>query len=331
MPPLPTIADLATMALMSPSQRDHVQTEIDALESALGGVSMHGVRLEDASGQNLHLLTKGGGEGQRSGQFLPVTVPVPDAAVLREQLRRNRETLQKGSPPEYSHAQKNRLWEMAKALRAEIPEGMPSHDQLWRPSQDNVDLFMRHQDATIQQQLALRNIMRILDGQDETVVLEAIRPHEPSRLNSRLYWGNFEKIYMTTAAEREQVIHDMAPAIYQRFLLLHARGIDAPKLIMQDLGISLVVYEACREQMEADFALLPVHTGGVEDDEPEPTGVPALESRARVAPRADKRRGHQSKAQLAAAAAKRHARAAAQAQREQAHPDSMAAFAASTP
>jgi hypothetical protein len=184
--------------------------------------------------------------------------------VLRDQLARNQETLKRGLPPEFSPQQKNQLWQLAKDLRERVRHGMPSCEQLERPTQENLDVFMRHQARTIQEQLALRNIIRILDPRDETVVLESLRPVEPSRVNWSEYYGKFDDIYMTTQADLEREIQALDEETYQRFLTLRLKGIETPKLLMSRLNLSQGVFEACKLRLERELAAIEVAAEGAE-------------------------------------------------------------------
>jgi len=99
------------------------------------------------------------------------------------------------------------------------------------------------------------------------VVLESLRPVEPSRVNWSEYYGRFDEIYMSTQADLDREITALDEDTYQKFLTLRLKGIDTPKLLMRTLNVAQGVYEACRLRLERDLATVDV----VEDEE-----VPAV-------------------------------------------------------
>ena len=87
MPKVPTMQELAKLALLNPSQREKLETEIESLERGLRGFSMEGEG------------------GEQMPMFSDPRFPIPDPAILRESLRRNQQTLVKGTAPDYTSSQ----------------------------------------------------------------------------------------------------------------------------------------------------------------------------------------------------------------------------------
>lgn len=258
---IPSIQQLASLALVSPAQQDMLAHEIRGLDQAINGKrSMHDplAPFQDGDPIDMSLFDRGARETP--------DVPVPDINVLRDQLARNKDTLTRGLPPEFSPQQKNQLWQLAKELREQVRHGMPSSEQLERPTQENLDVFMRHQERTMAKQLALRNIIRILDPRDETVVLESLRPVEPSRINWQEYYGRFDDIYMSSQADLERELTALDEETYQKYLTLRLKGIETPKLLMRTLNLSQGVFEACKLRLERELAAF-----DLEDEAPVPT------------------------------------------------------------
>ena len=236
----PTVAELATMALLNPAQRETISREAAGLDRVLHGKSsMHG---EVAEGMSLFEA----GAKERNPHIV-------DPQVVRDMHERNVKTLRDGSAPDYSPQQKNQLWHLAKRLRDEIKPGMPSYEQLERPTQENIDVFRIHEERTIKKQLALRNIHRILDTNDETVVLETLRPTTPSHVNWEEYYGNFDKIFFSDDQELAYQIQTLDDDTYLGFLRLKAQGVTTPKLIIRELNLSQAAYEACMHRLQEEL------------------------------------------------------------------------------
>lgn len=238
--PTPTVADLATMALLNPMQREMITREAESLDRVLHGKgSMHGGVTEGMS-----LFEAGSKE---------VNPHIVEPTILRDMHTRNMKTLHDGSAADYSPQQKNQLWQLAKQLREKIRRGMPSYEQLERPTQENMDVFRIHQDRTIQAQLALRNIHRILDHHDETVVLETLRPTMPSHVDWEEYYGNFDKIFFSESQELAYQIQTLDDDTYLGFLRLKAQGVTTAKLIIRELNLSQACYEACMHRLAEEL------------------------------------------------------------------------------
>ena len=244
-----TIAKLASMALMGPMQVEMVQREMRGIDNALHGQAAglyEAGRNEDMLAADMSLLVRG--ERERA------EIPVPDAAILRDMHARNKETLQMGTPPPLTQLEKNKLWKMVKEWRSVIQRGMPSYDQLERPTQENLDVFMRHESATMKHQLAFRNAMRMLDHENETVFLESLRPTTPSHIDWDAYYAGFEKLHFSDEAELRLQIDHLDEDVYLAYLRLRAQGVETPKLIMRTLNLSQTVYEACKVRLETEMA-----------------------------------------------------------------------------
>lgn len=278
----PTVQELSKMSILNPAQREMLSRETSTLDRAINGrASMDG-----QSPDGMSLFEAGSREGQ-SFRGLEIHAPhLPDANILQEQLVRNRKTLKDNSAPvdkdgsSYSPQQKNQLWRMAKALRDKIKEnrGLLSYDQLERPTIENTDAFRLGEERTINDQLALRNIHRILDPHDETVILETLRPTTAVHVDWESYWGNYEKIFFSEASELDRQIATLDDDTYLGFLKLKAMGVTSPKLIMRELNLTQAAYEACMVRLKEELGARQLLDVGNEADEDHEAPVAALES-----------------------------------------------------
>lgn len=259
-----TLAALASMALLAPAQAEMVQREMRSVDEALHGRPLS--RYEGITAAELDMSAADMTLLRRSESENRAEVQVPDPAVLRDMYQRNQETLRMGTGPALSVHDKNRLWKLAKDWKETIRRGMPSYEQLERPTQENLDVFMTHEQKTMKHQLAFRNAMRLLDRENETVFIESLRPTTPSHIDWDSYYRGFEKVYFSDEAERQLQVESLDDDVYLAYLRLRAQGVETPKLIMRTLNLSQVVYEACK--MRLDDEMREVHVVSDEDDAP---------------------------------------------------------------
>ena len=233
MPKVPTIQDLAKLSLLNPSQREKLETEIESLERGLKGFSMDG-------------------DGDQMPMFPDPRFPFPDRAVLQESLRRNQQTLAKGTPPDYTTSQKNGLFVDYKRWVEEYREGMPSSDQMERPTWENVQLHMRHEQRNVERGPAIKAATKVLDTDLEDFSLEALRPSQPSSINYRALMDGMDHQVWTEGQELERALEDLDESQYAEFLKLRAYGIETPKLIQRTAHLSQAQYDACMHRFQAE-------------------------------------------------------------------------------
>ena len=227
---VPTVAELADMHLMNPTQRESIQGEIRNAEAGLRGFSMLG--------------------NDQVALAMDARFPQPDTAGLRESIKRDSETLQRGTAPEYNGYQKNKIFETVKTLSEDIREGMPSHDQMEKATYENVELHMRWEEMKQRKVEAWRAGMRILDPDHEHLSAEILRPDRPTPMNYKAYLAGYEQARWTQEHELEAEMEELDDETYLEFLKLKAQGISTAKLIQRKIGLSQARYEACMARLE---------------------------------------------------------------------------------
>lgn len=232
-----SMQELARMALLSPRQRELVSNDIAHIESALYGRSMHS-QAEVLGGPML------------AGSLAPV--PVPEPELLREHLRHDQDTLARGTAPELTGFQKDRLWKLVKREVEAYREGLLADSQMQQATAANVEQFMRHEDANRERALAIKNAMAILDPSNEALSLEVWRPADPVRVDWKSYFTRFDAIQWTNDTEREIAERELDDETYTAYLKLRAAGITTQKLIERKLGISQATFEACEARLKAE-------------------------------------------------------------------------------
>ena len=250
MPSVPSLTDLASMHLLNPRQREKIESEVDNARLGLQGRSMFAG--EDGTHTPL----------DRDGRSL-----VPDAAILRESIRRDELTIAKGMPPDYTGWQKNQLLAKIKGWSEDIRVNMPSHDQMERPTWANIQMHMQHEEHNLAKIMAWRNGMRILDPQMEDISAEMLRPVQASFVNYQQYLAGMDHIEWTEAQQLEQEVADLDESQYLEFLKLRAMGVQTPKLIQRKTGLSQSQYEACVRRLTLEMGEEEL-LEGMEDEKP---------------------------------------------------------------
>jgi hypothetical protein len=233
--------------LMTPRQREVVQRDIRTLERALNGQPMPYYGGDVVASQ--YEPTSG---GPASGQVLVLRdQPLPDRELLQRNLNASRETLQAGTAPELSAAAKNTLYARYKTEWQAYQEGMPSHEQMWRATWQNVQLYIRHQAANKRRGKFLQNVHRILEPADDVFHLEALRPEKPTPFNGAAFRAGYDHVQWSDSKELELQMQELDDATYYAFLQLKARGITTAKLFQDQLHITPQMYEACLARLRA--------------------------------------------------------------------------------
>jgi hypothetical protein len=239
-----------TANLMTPRQREIVQRDIRTLERALHGEAMPYFG-GDPTAQG-YTPAPGRIDAPPAGHVRVMReMPVPD----REDLERNHkaclDTLAAGAPPDLSTAAKNALYQQYKKDWEAYQEGMPSHEQMWRPQWQNVQLHLKHKAANAARAKRLQNIHRILEPDDDVFHLEALRPEKPTPYNGAAFRAGYEHIQWSDTKELEMQMAELDDSTYYEFLQLRAAGITSRKLFEEKLAISRQQYEACEARLKA--------------------------------------------------------------------------------
>ena len=258
---------VTTSALMTPRQREIVQRDIKVLEKAL-----HGEAMPYFGGDPMaQSYDPGAGPlvGPPTGHVRVLReMPVPSRENLERNLRACQNTLAAGAPPALSTAAKNAIYQQYKADWQAYQEGMPSHEQMWRPQWQNVQLYMQHKAANVARARRLQNAHRILEPDDDVFHLEALRPEKPTPYNGSAFRAGYDHIQWTEAKELEMQVAELDDETYYSFLQMKAAGITARKLYEDKLSISRQQYEACEARLKASAIGTEDATG--EDDEAMP-------------------------------------------------------------
>ncbi len=223
-------AAVARLHLANPTQRELIQYEIRVTEGALQGHSMFVGDPETASAD------------MRTWRGTNFTQP--DAAILRESLKRDKETYAKAIPPEINNFQKNKLWELCQAEEEKYREGLLTYDQMRDASPTNVQQYTAHKAYNETRAQFIINTHRIVD-QDAEFSLEYLRENGGQR-KSRFPWEiGYQKITWTPEEELEDALATMDDSVYLQFLHLRLAGVETPGLIQEKLHLSKATYEAC--------------------------------------------------------------------------------------
>jgi hypothetical protein len=225
------------MHLVTPAQREQITREIQAAEAGLSRRSMY----RGDGGEQVDL---------REMATSDPRFPSPDPAILRESVRRDTETLRRGSPPQYSGYQKNQIWEMVQAAQQTIQEGMPTDEQMEKPTYGNVQHFVQHEEYTRQAQMIYQNGLRILDPDLEGIAVESLRPAQGHGLNIKAWEQGYAKISWTPEEQLADELARLDDSMYLAVLQLQLSGITTPRLIQAQLGISQATYEACMARLK---------------------------------------------------------------------------------
>ena len=233
--------------LMTPRQEEIVQRDIKVLERALHGQPMPYYGGDPVAGQYVPELG-----GPRQGTVLVMRdQPVPDREDLQKTLNACHETLRLGTAPELSAAAKNQLFARYKVEEARYKEGMPSYDQMWRPTWQNVQLHERHAQANKKRGKFLQNARRILEPSNDGFHIEELRPDKPTPYSQIAFGRGYDGVQWSTEKELELRAQELDDATYLQFLTLKAQGITTPRLVQQAMHIDQAMYEACMQRLQA--------------------------------------------------------------------------------
>jgi len=244
--------------LLTPRQQEIVQRSIKTLERALNQQAMP---FEGGDAVAARYVP----EGTVAREVHPFNVVnVPEPELLRRTLEEAKKTFQRGMAPPLSGAAKNTLYRWYKEDAEMYQEGMPSTDQMWRPTWQNLQQYMAHKAANRARAHRLQTIRRVLDPHDEMFHLEGFRPDKPTPFNLKAFGAGFDQVQWTEEQELQLRMQELDDETYYQFLQLKARGVDTPKLLQRQLGIDQGVYDACM----ARLATVTVALGTAETAEP---------------------------------------------------------------
>lgn len=241
---------VTTSALMTPRQRELVQDDIKVLERALRGEPMPYYGNDPIAQQY-----RPDGTPLQSPPLGHVLVhrdlPVPNRAELERNYAASQATLAKGGTPGLSGAAKNQIYEWYKAESEEYQRGMPSHEQLWKPTWHNLELYRRHKAVNRARAKFLQNAHYILDPQDDVFHLESLRPEKPTPYNGHAFRAGYEQLQWSTEQEMALQIAELDDETYYQFLQYKAQGITSEKLYIEKIGMTRQQYEACKARLAA--------------------------------------------------------------------------------
>lgn len=233
--------------LMSMRQEEIVRRDIKVLERALHGQPMPYYGGDPIAGQYVPDVG-----GPHQGTVLVMRdQPVPDREDLEKTLGNCHQTLRQGTAPELSAGARNRLYALYKEEEAKYREGMPSYDQMWRATWQNVQLHSRHAEANKRRGKFLQNARRILDPHDEGFHLEELRPEKPMPYQGLTFRAGYDQVQWSDAKELELRAQELDDETYLQFLTLKAQGIETPRLLQRALHIDQAMYEACMARLKA--------------------------------------------------------------------------------
>jgi len=192
----------------------------------------------------------GGGESPTGTVRVLHDVPMPDRELLHRNYQECQRTLEVGTAPDLSSAAKNTLYRWFKEQLPIYQEGMPSHDQMWRPTWQNLQLYQRHKARNARRAKLLVNIHRALDATDESFHLEGFRPEKPTPFNGKAFREGWEGIAWDTETDLELQANELDDETYYRYVELKAQGITEPKIYEQKLGITSTLRKACEVRLQ---------------------------------------------------------------------------------
>lgn len=238
----PTIQSLARQVYFAPQRRQRLQQNVDHLEKVRHDAATHPI----------------------------------GAAVNMEQLaqciEQDRAMLDAGTPPEYDVRTKNKLY----ALRNQIIEAVSSdqdfltHDEMERPTSQNVTRLSRWNQRHAQKFLALRSINRILDSGNDDPGFGSVaqfRDYTRPMGNPVKYWQGHDDIAWSASVE-DDLAASVDDGLYMQFLELRMADWAAVN-IQRKLSIAPKVYDAClRRWQQSRDAAAPV----VDDESTMPDG-----------------------------------------------------------
>lgn len=250
-------------ALMTVRQEEIVKRDIKVLERALHGQPMQYYGGDHVAGQYVPETGL-----PSSGTVMVVRdQPVPDREDLEKTLKSCHETLKMGTAPTLSTAAMNQLYAAYQEAVQRYQEGMPSYDQMWRPTWQNVQLHQRHAAANKRRGRFLQNVRRILDPADESFHVEELRPEKPTPYSGLAFRKGYDAVQWSTDKELELRAQELDDATYFQFLTIKAQGITTPRLIQQAMHIDQSLYEACMQRLQqASAEQLPLEESAGEEE-----------------------------------------------------------------
>ena len=215
---------------LKPAQRQELQENIARDEAYLRG---HG-----PNGQPLAMVPG---------------IPLPNADMVRENLARDKAMLEAGTPPKLNPLQIRQHMLKLKELDADIKEGMPSIDQMWRPLGANIDIAIAHERVKKMKVKARKTVLSRLDPENVEPNFrskELLRTNDPPTVDLRQYWRNYELIKWQENATIEGEDLPLDDETFQRFCQFKAADCS-PKLIKRDLALSEAQYAQAMTRLQA--------------------------------------------------------------------------------
>ncbi len=240
--------------LMTPRQKEIVERDRKNLEQALQGRPMP---LYGADPHGEFRPSNAPSSPQGTVMVMRET-PMPDRELLQRNYEECNRTLEMGTAPQLSGAAKNTLYQWFKAELPKFQEGMPSHDQMWRATWQNLQLYQRHKAENVRRSKLLANVHRALDPDDDGFHLEGFRPDKPSPFNGRAFREGWDEVQWDDPQELALQVEELDDQTYYAFVELKAQGITAQKIFESKLGITPTLYRACEARLAnvlASYAL----------------------------------------------------------------------------
>ena len=238
---------LSRKTFLRPHQREELQREIQTLEWALKGHSMH--------------------DGRPMPHFATDADPA-DPEVLQESLERNQSMLQRHDPlaVNVDPMVKNRLYRLMRDLEGKIQADMPSYEMMERPTPVNVDWHMAWEKTHKKNVLAWKAIRRILEPNNTEpnfTNVELLRRSEHPKGDPRKYWQHFEEISFSERVEEE--INQLSDEQYLEFLKLKALEWSAVTICKQ-LGWHRETYELAMARLRGAVPEPPAYDSGMDTE-----------------------------------------------------------------
>lgn len=215
-----TVQELASKTFLKPDQRRELEQSIEHME---------------------FMLTDR--ETRESGV-------APDTEMLEINIRRDKRTLELGTPPDYAVTTKNKLNALRKKIEEDITHAMPSRDMMEDPTPGNIDHHIWWERINKKRILAWKSVCRILDPHNTEpnfTSIARLRTNTPPKVDSRRYWHGFENVRWEEQIE-ENLILDLDDEAYQSFLEL--KLLDWSKMtICKQLSWSSAMYDAAMTRL----------------------------------------------------------------------------------
>lgn len=212
---------MARKTYLKPNQRQELNESIARNEAALLGYAPNGQPMPAVPG-----------------------IQAPDAAMLRENISRDRAMLEAGTPPTLTELQIRKRILRVQELDTDIKRGMPSIDQMWRPLAPHVDACIAHSRHNKTRILARKSLLSEIDpGNEEPNFrsVELLRTNDPPTVDLRQYWRNADLIQWKKDAELLQE-QEIGEETFARFCMLKLA--DWAKVsIRRELALSEIQYE----------------------------------------------------------------------------------------